>query len=132
MPVSTVTQLAVAHLLQNGHVRRNTKAVRNRLSKRRAIIQADLVPVLEARGAHVKEMAESNGVDLALTFVSPAHRDAFVADLRTAGIECGRLESLWSGQEQRPEGIIMSFAHLSDQDFDAALQTLCISPSSSS
>ena len=132
MPVSVVTQLAVAHLLQNGHVRRNTKAVRNRLSKRRAIIQANLVPVLEARGAHVKEMAESNGVDLALTFVSPAHRDAFVADLRTAGIECGRLESLWSGQEQRPEGIIMSFAHLSDQDFDAALQTLCISPSSSS
>ena len=131
MPVSAVTQLAVAHLLQNGHVRRNTKAVRNRLSKRRAIIQADLVPVLEARGAHVSEMAESNGVDLALTFVSPGHRDAFVADLQAEGIECGRLESVWSGQEQWHEGIIMSFAHLSDQDFDTALRALCAEPTSS-
>lgn len=129
MPVSAVTQLAVAHLLQNGHVRRNTKAVRNRLTKRRAIIQADLVPVLEARGAHVSEMAESNGVDLALTFDSSNDRDAFAAALRADRIKCGRLESLWSGPEQQHEGIIMSFAHLSDQDFDTVLRTLCPSPS---
>ncbi len=124
MPVSAVTQLAVAHLLQNGYVRRNTKAVRNRLARRRAIIHTDLVPALEASGAHVNEMAESNGVDLTLNFDSPAHRNQFADKLRSHGIECGRLESLWSSRDGRTEGLIMSFEHLSDHDFDIVLRTL--------
>lgn len=126
MPVSAVTQLAVAHLLQNGHVRRNTKAVRNRLARRRELIHSELVPVLESHGAHVNEMAESNGVDLTLSFDSSDSRDRFIEGLRANGIECGRLESLWSGQDEREEGLIMSFAHLSDQDFETALRVLSI------
>lgn len=118
MPVSAVTQLAVTHLLQNGQVRRNTKAVRNRLDKRRAIIQAELVPALEARGAHVREMAESNGVDLAITFPGFARQYQFVKKLRANGIECGRLNLLWSGQGIREDGLIMSFAHLEDNAFE--------------
>ena len=128
MPVSAVTQLAVARLLQNGHVRRNTKAVRNRLARRRAIIHTDLVPALEASGAHVNEMAESNGVDLTLNFDSPTHRNQFADKLRSHGIECGRLESLWSSRDGRTEGLIMSFAHLSDHDFDIVLRALAGNP----
>nr|VDG63655.1 GntR family transcriptional regulator [Streptococcus thermophilus] len=128
MPVSAVTQLAVAHLLQNGHVRRNTKAVRNRLARRRAIIHTDLVPVLEASGAHVNEMAESNGVDLTLSFDSSARRGQFTEKLRSHRIECGRLESLWSSGDGRAEGLIMSFAHLSDHDFDIVLRALAGNP----
>ena len=121
MPVSAVTQLAVAHLLQNGHVRRNTKAVRNRLARRREIIHSHTVPLLQAHGARVNEMAEANGVDLTLSFDTPAQRDHFVDSLRLRGIECGRLESLWSGHSRQggqEEGLIMSFAHLSDADFE--------------
>lgn len=114
MPVSPVTQLAVAHLLRNGHVRRNTKAVHNRLSRRRALIEADVIPQLTGRGAVVTEMAESNGVDLAVTFTDSAARDGFARELAEHGIESGRLDALWSG---RDDGLILSFAHLSDPDF---------------
>ena len=66
-------------------------------------------------------MAEANGVDLTLSFDTPAQRDHFVDSLRLRGIECGRLESLWSGHSRQggqEEGLIMSFAHLSDADFE--------------
>ncbi|WP_087117920.1 MocR-like pyridoxine biosynthesis transcription factor PdxR [Corynebacterium urinipleomorphum] len=119
MPVSAVTQLAIAHLLRNGHVRRNTKAVHNRLSRRRAVIEADVIPQLTGRGAVVTEMAEANGVDLAVTFSEAAARDGFARQLAEHGIEGGRLDALWSG---RDDGLILSFAHLSDHDF----QRVCV------
>lgn len=121
MPVSAVTQLAIAHLLRNGHVRRNTKAVHNRLAKRRDIIGARIIPQLVARGAEVTEMAESNGVDLAVTFPDSPARDDFARDLRQRGIEAGRLDALWSG---RDDGLILSFAHLSEPDFERVCREL--------
>lgn len=121
MPVSAVTQLAIAHLLRNGHVRRNTKAVHNRLSRRRALIEADVIPQLTGRGAVVTEMAESNGVDLAVTFTDSAARDGFARELAEHGIESGRLDALWSG---RDDGLILSFAHLSDPDFQRVCDVL--------
>lgn len=121
MPVSAVTQLAVAHLLRNGHVRRNTKAVHNRLAKRREIVAAEIIPELTRRGATVTEMAESNGVDLAITFPSPAARDAYAHELSDQGIESGRLDALWSG---RDDGLIVSFAHLTEPDFRRVLEVM--------
>ena len=119
MPVAAVTQLAIAHLLRNGHVRRNTKAVHNRLAKRRETISATVIPQLIDRGARVTEMAESNGVDLAVTFPTPARRDAYAHALAEKGIEIGRLDALWSG---RDDGLIISFAHLSEPDFERAIK----------
>lgn len=121
MPVSPVTQLAIAHLLRNGHVRRNTKAVHNRLARRREIIGSLIVPRLTQRGAAVTEMAESNGVELAVTFPGTDARDEFARFLADRGIETGRLDALWSG---RDDGLIMSFAHLSDQDFQRVCAVL--------
>ena len=121
MPVAAVTQLAIAHLLRNGHVRRNTKAVHNRLAKRRSIVAAKIVPALTARGAVVTEMEGSNGVDLAVAFDSPADRDRYARALAAHGIESGRLDTLWSG---RDDGLIVSFAHLSEPDFNQVLEIM--------
>lgn len=121
MPVSAVTQLAIAHLLRNGHVRRNTKAVHNRLARRRNVIAELIIPHLAAHGASVTEMAESNGVDLAVTFPDSSARDDFARDLRQRGIEAGRLDTLWSG---RDDGLILSFAHLSEPDFERVCREL--------
>lgn len=121
MPVSAVTQLAIAHLLRNGHVRRNTKSVHNRLARRRDVIAARIIPQLAAHGASVTEMAESNGVDLAVTFPDSPARDDFARDLRQRGIEAGRLDALWSG---RDDGLILSFAHLSEPDFERVCREL--------
>lgn len=121
MPVSAVTQLAIAHLLRNGHVRRNTKAVHNRLARRRDVIAARIIPQLAVHGASVTEMAESNGVDLAVTFPDSPARDDFARDLRQRGIEAGRLDALWSG---RDDGLILSFAHLSEPDFERVCREL--------
>jgi len=121
MPVSVVTQLAIAHLLRNGHVRRNTKAVHNRLARRRRAIGERIIPQLTQIGATVTEMAESNGVDLAVTFPGTRARDAFAADLLSEGVESGRLDSLWSG---RDDGLILSFAHLSEPDFERVCDVL--------
>lgn len=121
MPVSAVTQLAIAHLLRNGHVRRNTKAVHNRLARRRDVIAERIIPQLAAHGASVTEMAESNGVDLAVTFPDSPARDDFARDLRQRGIEAGRLDTLWSG---RDDGLILSFAHLSEPDFERVCREL--------
>ncbi|MBP3947503.1 PLP-dependent aminotransferase family protein [Corynebacterium sp. Marseille-P3884] len=121
MPVAAVTQLAIAHLLRNGHVRRNTKAVHNRLAKRREIVAAEIIPQLLRHGATVTEMAESNGVDLAVTFPSPSARDTFARQLADQGIESGRLDALWSG---RDDGLVVSFAHLSESDFRKVLEVM--------
>ena len=121
MPVAAVTQLAIAHLLRNGHVRRNTKAVHNRLAKRRSIVAANIIPALTARGAAVTEMESSNGVDLAVAFDSPADRDRYARALAAHGIESGRLDTLWSG---RDDGLIVSFAHLSEPDFNQVLEIM--------
>lgn len=119
MPVSAVTQIAIAHLLRNGHVRRNTKAVHNRLARRREVIASEIIPRLSQCGAVVTEMAEANGVDLAVTFNTPQARDAFADEFAALGIEIGRLDTLWSG---RDDGLILSFAHLTEPDFNRVLK----------
>ena len=121
MPVAAVTQLAIAHLLRNGHVRRNTKAVHNRLAKRREIVAAEIIPQLLRHGATVTVMAESNGVDLAVTFPSPSARNTFARQLADQGIESSRLDALWSG---RDDGLVVSFAHLSESDFRKVLEVM--------
>lgn len=117
MPVATVTQRAIAYLLVGGYLRRSTRAAHNRLSKRRVILAETLVPVLEKDGVSVTA-PDAGGADLSVTFSTPELRDRFEEDLAGQGIECGHESSLWSDGH---DGLVLSFSHLTDPDFDLAL-----------
>lgn len=112
MPVSPVTQRAIANLLDGGYVRRNTRAVHSRLARRREVLGDAICPALEALGANAIEKDASTGVDLAVRFPTPAAEERVVDWLAARGIECGKIGASESG------GLIMSFAHLDDDDFE--------------
>ena len=115
MPVATVTQRAIASLLRGGVVRRNTRAVHRALAQRRQVLQDQLVPLFEDA-----RLAPGGGADLTVQFSSQLARDAFETRLLEAGIECGHESSLWT---DGGDGLVLSFAHLSDVEFaDAVAQ----------
>lgn len=126
MPVSAVTQRAIAALLRGGYVRRNTKAMHARLAKRRAALAADTLPALAAAGA-VAELTDGSGADIIVRFPTLAARDRFASLLVDAGFEAARLDTMWtsSSQAEVHNALTMSFAHLSDQDFSRAVQAVC-------
>ena len=117
MPVATVTQRAIAHLLDRGYVRRNARAAHNRLARRRKAVAATVVPALEARGARVT-VPEAGGADVTAEFPTVALRQQFEDQLAASGVECGHESSLWSGGG---DGLVLSFSHLTDEDFEYAL-----------
>ncbi len=121
MPVSSVTQHAIAHLLDGGYVRRNTKAVHSRLLRRRRVIQERVIPALRQLGAEAVAGKDTVGVDIAVTFLDARLEAEFRNRLSDAGVECGRLAA--SSSEPRV-GCVLSFAHLSDDDFEMAVSTL--------
>lgn len=113
MPVSAVTQRAVAHLLRGGYVRRNTHAVHARLAARRDVLEADLLPALRGMGA-AAELSGAVGADAVVSFASEERTDEFEALLTQAGYEAGRL----------PRALILSFSHLDEVEFSTALEKL--------
>lgn len=114
MPVSTVTQHAIAHLLNAGDVRRTTKKVHARLVERREILNSTVFPALRAAGARLKYSEDSLGVDAIVDFADGAEAAAFDARLARGGLTCGRTGA----------GLILSFGHLSDEDFAHAVSVL--------
>lgn len=112
MPVATVTQRAIASLLRGGVVRHNTRAVHRALAQRRQVLQDQLVPLFE--GAR---LAPGDGADLTVRFASHVDLNAFETRLLEAGVECGHESSLWT---DGGDGLVLSFAHLSDGDFTRA------------
>ena len=112
MPVATVTQRAIASLLRGGVVRRNTRAVHRALAQRRQLLQDQLVPLFEDA-----RLAPGDGADLTVRFASHAELNAFETRLLEAGVECGHESSLWT---DGGDGLVLSFAHLSDGDFTRA------------
>lgn len=113
MPVATVTQRAIASLLHGGVVRRNTRAVHRALAQRRQVLQDRLVPLFDDA-----RLAPGDGADLTVQFASHLERDTFETRLLEAGIECGHESSLWT---DGGDGLVLSFAHLSDGDFAGAV-----------
>ena len=113
MPVATVTQRAIASLLREGVVRRNTRAVHRALAQRRQVLQDRLVPLFDDA-----RLAPGDGADFTVQFASHLERDAFETRLLEAGIECGHESSLWT---DGGDGLVLSFAHLSDRDFAGAV-----------
>lgn len=113
MPVSAVTQRAVAHLLRGGYVRRNTRAVHARLAARRDVLESDLLPILREMGVQA-ELSGSIGADAVVSFESEERMQEFEAFLAGAGYEAGRL----------PRALILSFSHLDEAEFAAAVEKL--------
>lgn len=118
MPVSAVTQRAIAHLLRSGTVRRTTRAAHARVARRRRVLEVEVLPALRrVPGAEVR-MSAPSGVEVQLLFDAPEPRTTFHAALQAAGLAPGAVESLWSAGD----GIVMSFAHLSDAEFTQAVE----------
>ncbi|WKD57674.1 HTH-type transcriptional regulatory protein GabR [Corynebacterium capitovis DSM 44611] len=115
MPVSPVTQHAIANLLEGGHVRRNARAMHRRLAERKDIVSAQVVPALRRNGATEIEREEVLGVDLLVRFGDGAAQEEFENRLNAGGFECGHVDA------ESPEGILISFGHLSQREFDAAM-----------
>nr|WP_245527451.1 PLP-dependent aminotransferase family protein [Corynebacterium lipophiloflavum] len=108
MPVSPVTQYAIAHLLEGGFVRRNTKSTHKRLTERKGTLGRCVLPALRACGAVAIQQEHSFGVDLVVKFPdAPAH-DAFVAWLAKCGVVGASIS----------DGLLLSFGHLSEADFE--------------
>ncbi|WP_234948906.1 PLP-dependent aminotransferase family protein [Corynebacterium sp. CNCTC7651] len=120
MPVSTVTQRAIAQLLRSGAVRRTTRAMHARIARRRRVLEAEVVPALSrVPGVEVRLSAPS-GVELQLLFDAPLMRKTFESALQSAGLEFGRVESLWSGGD----GLVLAFGHLTDAEFEQVVRVL--------
>lgn len=118
MPVSPVTQHAIAHLLEGGYVRRNARAMHRRLAERKDIVSAQVVPALRRHGATKIEREDVLGVDLLVRFGDGAAQAEFENRLNAGGLECGHVDA------GSPEGILISFGHLSQRDFEAAVAVM--------
>ena len=108
MPVSPVTQYAIAHLLEGGFVRRNTKATHKRLAERKETLARCVLPALRAFEAETIQQERSLGVDMVVRFPDPAAQGRFVGWLE----ECGVVGASIS------DGLLLSFGHLSEDDFE--------------
>lgn len=113
MPVSSVTQRAVAHLLRGGYVRRNTRAMHARLAAGRDVLEKRLLPALRGMGAQA-QLSGSVGADAVVSFASDKRMQEFEALLAEAGYEAGHL----------PRALILSFSHLNEAEFATAVDTL--------
>lgn len=120
MPVSAVTQRAIANLLQGGVVRRTTRTVHLRLAKRRERLEKDLFPALGHLDCEV-QLSNTGGADLTVRFPSEVVQQRFEDSLLRLGVECGHKAALWS---DGGSGLVLSFAHLSDGDFERALRAV--------
>ena len=121
MPVAGVTQRAIAELLTNGYVRKHTRAMHQRMGRRKAHIERVFARATATPGVEISTMG--SGVDYFLGFADSERATAFEQLLQKSGIGVGHAEKLWSAIS--PEhGFILSFAHLSDPDFAFVLDVL--------
>ncbi len=114
MPVSSVTQDAIAHLLDSGDVRRTTKRVHARLVVRREVLAGTVFPALRERGARIVHSDDSLGVDALVYFDDAAAKQAFEEQMRRGRLTCGYLG----------DGLLLGFGHLSEEDFAHAIAVL--------
>lgn len=118
MPVSPVTQRAIASLLAGGYVRRNTRAVHKELARRKEVLRIDVLPNLRLLGATVLQREDSLGADVLVTFAERADRESFAAWMERRGVDYGQVSAPGG------DGFILSFGHLEDTDFARAVAIL--------
>nr|WP_256478022.1 PLP-dependent aminotransferase family protein [Corynebacterium stercoris] len=116
MPVSAVTQRAIAGLLRGGAVRRTTRAAHAVVTRRRGVVERDVLPALRTVPG-VELRVSAAGVDVQLLFDATEQRERFERALEVGGLECAAVESLGAGGD----GVVMSFMHLTDEEFARAV-----------
>ncbi|WP_061712613.1 PLP-dependent aminotransferase family protein [Kocuria palustris] len=95
VPVSALTQAAIAHLLDSGYLRRHTRRMRSVYARRRARIRAAFAETRRARLAPMH-----GGVDVVIT--TDDEEAAVVGRCRDAGLLVGRRSAYWSAASPLP------------------------------
>lgn len=95
VPVSALTQAAIAHLLDSGYLRRHTRRMRSVYARRRDRIRAAFAETRRARLAPMH-----GGVDVVIT--TDDEEAAVVGRCRDAGLLVGRRSSYWSAASPLP------------------------------
>ncbi|MDN5702199.1 MAG: PLP-dependent aminotransferase family protein [Micrococcales bacterium] len=97
VPVSALTQAAIAHLLDSGYLRRHTRRMRSVYARRRDRIRAAFAETRRARLAPMH-----GGVDVVIT--TDDEEAAVVGRCRDAGLLVGRRSAYWSAASPLPSG----------------------------
>lgn len=95
VPVSALTQAAIAHLLDSGYLRRHTRRMRSVYARRRDRIRAAFAETRRARLAPMH-----GGVDVVIT--TDDEEAAVVGRCRDAGLLVGRRSAYWSAASSLP------------------------------
>lgn len=95
VPVSALTQAAIAHLLDSGYLRRHTRRMRSVYARRRDRIRAAFAETRRARLAPMH-----GGVDVVIT--TDDEEAAVVGRCRDAGLLVGRRSAYWSAASPLP------------------------------
>lgn len=130
VPVSALTQSAIAHLLDSGYLRRHTRRMRSVYARRRDRIRAAFAGTQRARLAPMH-----GGVDVVIT--TDDDEAAVVGRCRDAGLLVGRRSAYWSAASPLPDasgeadcasgsdgGIVVGFARTDDDVLSRVLPQL--------
>ncbi|WP_260981316.1 PLP-dependent aminotransferase family protein [Curtobacterium pusillum] len=117
--VGEPVQVAVAHLLRTGALRRHLGRVRRDYTHRRERIASRLggVPGLEAR-------ALNGGLHAVVTWSGPATARAVVSRMVTAGVLVSALDEYEVAPGSAPAGIVLGYGALTLPELDRALDAL--------
>ncbi|MFB9648457.1 PLP-dependent aminotransferase family protein [Curtobacterium pusillum] len=117
--VAEPVQVALAHLLRSGALRRHLGRVRRDYTHRRERIAARLggVPGLEAR-------ALNGGLHAVVTWSGPATARAVVARTAAAGVLVSALEEYEVAPGSAPPGVVLGYGALTLPQLDRALDAL--------
>lgn len=124
-PVSSVVQVALAHYLSTGELRRHTARLLRRYAERRDLVSERLAGV---PGVRVRPM--DGGLHAVLEFVGTdaaaqrAREATVVQATRAAGLGAEPLGGYWQRQGAGMAGLVIGLGGRSDSEFDEALVAL--------
>ncbi|MER6927431.1 PLP-dependent aminotransferase family protein [Kocuria palustris] len=118
VPVSAVTQSAIAHLLDSGYLRRHTRRMRSVYARRRDRIRDAFAGTQRARLAPMH-----GGVDVVIT--TDDDEAAVVRRCRDAGLLVGHRSAYWGAASDASDGgIVVGFARTDDAVLSRVLPQL--------
>ncbi|MCT1590700.1 MocR-like pyridoxine biosynthesis transcription factor PdxR [Kocuria palustris] len=118
VPVSAVTQSAIAHLLDSGYLRRHTRRMRSVYARRRDRIRDAFAGTQRARLAPMH-----GGVDVVIT--TDDDEAAVVRRCRDAGLLVGHRSAYWGAASDASDGgIVVGFARTDDEVLSRVLPQL--------
>ena len=115
-PVPGIVQVAMAHLLENGTVRRHIAATRRDYAHRRALV---IDALGELPGSQL--IGLDGGLHAVLRLADDAAVDTVVSRLDGAGIAVARLADYSAVAKDTRPGIVIGYAGVTDRDLAEAL-----------